>query len=131
MLIKLKSVSKDDKHVVMVPKNTTKGKMVKSKAMIQFLPGYNEIDEKDWNAIKNNCKRKLDSGDMEILKVENKAVSFLEIAKEDPEGAREVIQATYRVETLERWRKETPRDELRAVIMNQIDTIQNHGKKKE
>lgn len=126
MLIKSKP-----ERVVMVPKNTTKGKKVKSKDMVQFLPGYNEIDDKDWNAIQKNCKKKLDSGDMEILKKDDEAVSFLEIAKEDPDSAREVIRATYRIDTLEKWRKETSRDELRAEIMNQIDTVKNHGRKKE
>ena len=125
MLIKSKP-----ERVIMVPKNAAKGKKVQNKAMVQFLPGYNDIDEKDWKSIENNCKKKLENGDMEILKIEDKAVTFQEVAQTDPEKAREVIAATYRIDTLEKWRKETPRDELRTEILNQIDNVKNHGKKK-
>lgn len=118
-----------------VPKNTTKGKKVKSRETVIFIPGYNEVDEKDWKAIEKNCGPRLKDGNLELVttqvkgkdgKEQEKPVSFAQIAESDPERARQIIAATYSEKLLTKWRKNSGKDELRTAISNQIDDIRNY-----
>ena len=122
--------------VKIVPKNSPKGKKgdkenkVKTREFIHLLPGYNEVDNEDWEQIKDNCKpRLLDNNLVLLTKMEGDKeiiVSFSNIAKDNPDKAVEIILQTYNVSLLEKWKSETSRDELRSAIFNQIDAIKNY-----
>jgi len=123
-------------NVKIVPKNSPKSKRgdkenkVGTKEFIHLLPGYNEVDDSEWEQIKNNCKPRLEDnnlvlltkkeGDKEII------VSFSDIAKDNPDKAVEIVNQTYNISLLEKWKSETSRDELRSAIFNQIDAIKNY-----
>jgi len=118
-----------------VPKNTAKGKKVKSKETVIFIPGYNEVSEKDWKAIEKNCEPRLKDGNLEVItmqvkredgKEQEKPVSFAQIAESDPERARQIIAGTYSENLLTKWRKNSGKDEIRVAISNQIDDIRNY-----
>jgi len=47
------------------------------------------------------------------------------------EEARQIVKDTYNLETLEAWRKDEGRDEIRAEIANQIDFVNRGGKDEE
>ena len=102
--------------------------IVQSKRNIIFLPGWNEINEKDWKSIEKNCQLRLNDGQLEVLKVNgsDKLLSFSELLKENSEKTVEVIQNTFSVETLKKWKKSTEDSEVRLAIVNQIEKINNY-----
>lgn len=105
-------------------KKQGKAEKVQSKRNIIFLPGWNEISEKDYEKIQKTISKHLDAGNFEVL-----ACSFSELEQE-PEKALSIIRNTYKIELLEDWRKKTAKDEFRSVIMNQIELVEKGGLKK-
>jgi len=118
---------------------------------IRLLPGNNEIDDADWEVAKQNesIQRSMKAG--YIKEVFAKAVEKDEDGnvkkdkngqpkvKEAPaktlndleaEEARAVVEDTYDIDALKKWLKAEGRDEIRAAIQNQIETIENAGAKK-
>ena len=75
--------------------------------------------------VKNDKTGKMEDKDTEVKEtiVENKPASSLKKLK--PNKARKIVQETYNLETLQAWREIESRDEIRAVISNQIDSIEN------
>lgn len=103
---------------------------VQSKKNVIFLPGWNEIDEKTWKVIEGNCQLRLKDGQLEVLKLtvdgKEQLITFTQLRKENSEKAVEVIQNTFSVETLKKWKKSTEDAEIRLAIVNQIEKIENY-----
>ncbi len=99
-----------------------------------LFPGYNFIEDKIYKEIANDLKRYVDQGRMEILgeiktvKQNNKNVTKV-YSKDlkDFEGnkAIEIVKNCNNRKTLEKWKKEDSRDEVRIAIKEKIDDIKN------
>jgi len=66
------------------------------------------------------------------VKTEKKKVEVIEevkLSELDAEKALSIVNDTYMIDTLEAWRKEEGRDEIRAAIANQIEKINKEGQK--
>ena len=127
--------------VKIVPITNERGEIEKN---LVLLPGYNEVSEEDWNKARNHAqiadyiKRGFfeEVGEVKELpqteeekkngKKNGKKKSKIKeipLGKLKAEKALEVVNDTYQIETLEKWRKVESRDEIRAAIANQIEAI--------
>lgn len=114
---------------------------------LMFLQGHNEVSEEDWETVKEHksVQKHIERGDLiEVIEeeqiekpvrmrkgkeTEEKSYKVKKQIKDFPEmsakKAREIVQDTYDIETLERWLGKEGRDEIRALIHNQIELIKN------
>ena len=112
-----------------------------------LLPGHNEIDDDKWETIKKTTAitKHIEAGNIQEVyeEVEEEARSrrrgaagddketkkiakkVKKLTKMSPKKAREIVQDTWTLPTLEAWLDEEGRDEIRAVIQNQIQEIKN------
>ena len=134
-----------------------KKKVTITKTLV-FQPGCNVVDDKEWEELKKNKMIQLEMqhglfeevGKKVIKKVteeveveedgkkkKEKVEKNIEVTESatlkdlDPEKALEVIKDTFNLETLNAWRKEEARDEIRAAISNQVEFIKRGGKEEE
>lgn len=119
--------------------------------MVVLMPGHNEIEDELWENIKINSgvNYHIDNGNLiEVTEVEEiKPGSRRRLSKEGEEEkvvkvtksihkmfaktAKEIIQDTWDLPTLEKWLDKEGRDEIRAVIYKQIEKINNPKSDKE
>lgn len=112
---------------------------------ITLMPGHNEITDDLWENIKVNSgvNHHIDGGNLiEVMEIEEmKPGGRTRIGKDGEEKkvvkttksihkmfaktAREIIQDTWDLPTLEKWLDGEGRDEIRAVIYKQIEKINN------
>lgn len=114
---------------------------------LTFLPGYNEISESDWNKARNHDQIKdylkrgwfeeigkvetvevvkevvAEDGKKEKVKEKADIIKEMKLSEIEPEKALEIVKDTYKLETLEAWKKGESRDEIRAAIATQIEGI--------
>lgn len=112
-----------------------------------LLPGHNEIDDEDWKEIEKSksVQRHIKEGNFEVVmakvvekKGEGKDAKEEVVTKPantlkdlDSEQAEEVIKETYDVDILKKWKAaEGKRDDVRALIQNQIDLIMKENPEK-
>lgn len=118
---------------------------------ITLMPGHNEIDNELWENVKVNSgvNHHIDNGDLvEVMEVEEvQPGGRVRIGKDGEEKkvvrttksihkmfakkAREIIQDTWDLPTLEKWLDNEGRDEIRAIIYKQIELINNPRSNKE
>jgi len=124
---------------------------------LTILPGCNDIPDKFWNLAKTQgqIKYKTEKGLIEEIKVKVEKETEKEIEVEKTikgkkeiiteikktkelidatelkdipaKKARDIVQDTWNLETLQQWMQKEHRDEIRAVIHNQIDTVNSEG----
>lgn len=112
---------------------------------ITLMPGHNEISDELWENIKVNSgvNHHIDNNNLvEVMEVEEmKPGVRVRIGKDGEEKkvvkttksihkmfakkAKEIIQDTWNLPTLEKWLDNEGRDEIRAVIYKQIEKINN------
>lgn len=112
---------------------------------LTLIPGWNEIDDVDWAGAKESCKENIAKGflveKVEVQEIElpsdkpgpkkkEKKESFPGINELEANEAREVVQETFNLDTLNGWLKAESRNEIRAVIHNQIETVNTPKPKK-
>lgn len=126
--------------VLIIPK-IVNGQVVKN---IQLLPGNNEISDEEWEAVKPNCQDHINAGnliEMAVKKIEKmeeiegkdgkKTKKFVKkeegkkIKEINAKQAKEIVLDTWDLKTLEKWLNEEGRDEIRAIIHNQIEEVNN------
>lgn len=106
-------------------------------------PGTNNVPGKIWEKIKPNLKKHLERGDLTIEnvkeiekekivkgkdgkeKIEKKKVTeAVSFEKLSPEKARKIIEECNDIDSLTKWREKETRDEVRALLKDRIDVIQ-------
>lgn len=107
---------------------------------IKLVPGFNDIDDKDWeNAEKNSdVKALVDSGDIEVVKevvnpdkeAKDKKIKVSSLKDLPANEAEKIIADTWDVDVLKSWKKKESRDSVRTTIMNQLENIEKAGTKK-
>jgi len=123
-------------------KNVLAGKII-------LLPGYNDVDEKEWVHARVGVKDLIGKDIIEVATEVKKTVKKVEdpVTKEvtektevtiiskkfkalSLEKASEIVADTYNMETLKKWKKNESRDSIRKDISNQIDKIEKYGEEK-
>jgi hypothetical protein len=107
---------------------------------IFILPGFNDIEDKDWEGIKNQLLDKIKSGDIRVVeeevekkvevngKIKTKKYTAKQFANLSANKALEVVAEAWDLKTLEKWRGEESRDEIRAALAEQIEKVKNPKK---
>lgn len=125
------------------------------KNKIILLPGNNEIDDVVWDSIKEykSIQKSLESGQIKIKEYSTKEVEKKEMVEEenekgekkkvekktkikvvkgktlkdlDPDKAREIVENTYDIPTLEKWRNDEGRADIRNMIDDKIKEIKDY-----
>lgn len=103
---------------------------------ISLLPGHNEVEDSDWENIKGQLKDKIENDLIEVIeikdvkevevdgKLKKKAVNRTKLTEIPAVQAVEIISETYDLKTLRGWRKVEGRDEIRAVLAEQILAVE-------
>jgi hypothetical protein len=134
------------------------GRNVISKTLV-LIPGCNDIKDSDWKIARPQALGKIENGLIEEVKVKvvkekiiekeiekkgknGKKEIIVEMHKEKMEieatelndipakKAREVVKNAFNLTTLEKWLEKESRDEIRAVINNQMDLVNDEGRRK-
>jgi len=115
--------------------------------VVNLLPGHNDVPDDIWALGRKHCDNHLSAGNLveigedkpvkvmeeqvnpetgkkEKVSVEKIVTSPLTLKKMSPQKAIEVVKDTYSLDTLNKWRKEETRDEIRAELLNQIELIE-------
>lgn len=134
---------KKEKAGLLTVSKTTNGAIVKT---VSILPGHNEIEDDDWEGIKSQLQSKIDAGHMEVVeeevvkeielengKTKNKKSIVTKLNELESETALEIVENTFDLKTLKKWKKSETRDEIRAAISDQIEFVKdpNPNKKKD
>ncbi len=99
------------------------------KSQVKLIPGINNIDEKDWQVIKDHpgVQYRLNNG---IIKVKNlinnidgNGNSNDSLASYDPKTAKELIKNTFSKELLEKWFSQEERAPLRKLLEQQLEIL--------
>jgi hypothetical protein len=117
---------------------------ISPKGKIRLIEGLNTVDQKDWEIAKQHLKGFQEKYYDEIndnVKVKKKVMqSGKEIEKEvmvmglsgfDANEAIKMIDDCFNVDTLEAWREEESRDEIRAAIKEKLEAILEDNMTKE
>lgn len=126
---------------------------VKGKGNIILQPGNNEVDESLWNECRGILTRDIKAGRVKEVHVK-KEEKIIEPEKKGPGGkilkpaekvttvkgkglkdlsleeAEAVVNETFALDTLKKWKKTESRDSIRTAIMNQIETVEKFGENK-
>lgn len=120
----------------------------KTEKSIYFVPGPNEIAAEDWEKARTNdqIKEQIEKGYFKEYGIEKevavkdksgketdkkeKRVVDTPLSKIEAKEAVKIVADTANLSTLKKWQKEEGRDEVRAAIANQIEFVDNGGKKK-
>jgi hypothetical protein len=94
---------------------------------IQLLPGNNLVDDADWELAKVNLELKIEKGLLEEISEDGKKVSSLKDLS--AKKAIEIIKGTWDLSTLRKWQEKEGRDEVRAVLHNQVDAVNTDSSK--
>jgi hypothetical protein len=126
---------KKEKAGLLTVSKMIKGVIVKT---ISILPGHNEINDDDWEGIKGQLQSKIDEGHIEVVakevvkeielengKTKTKKSTATKLAELEPDQALEIVQNTFDIKTLQKWRKSETRDEIRAAVADQIEFVKN------
>jgi hypothetical protein len=131
----------NEARVKVIPTNSGK--------TIILLPGHNEVSKVSWEGARPNvvgdiASKRIEeigveidsedkkgpggkpSGEVKITIKEAKALKDL-----TPEKAEAIVQETYSLDTLKKWKKVESRDSVRAVIADQMDNVNHQGSSKE
>jgi hypothetical protein len=104
---------------------------------VVLVPGWNEVDDNVWFLCRNHIIDKIDSGKIEELSREEKgddgAKKFVGITIGDfknrqgavysPERLVQIIRGCNVIKTLESWKKQESRDEIRLEIAFQLEKL--------
>jgi hypothetical protein len=133
--------------VLVIPCMNTNRKVVKH---MRLIPGHNDVRKKDYEQAEEHLKRYIDAGTMEIIVEEVERKSAKPVKKGEERKSEKVlkkvkniskikksakvlkiVQDTWDVDTLESWRIDEGRDEIRAAISNQIELVNKEPERKE
>lgn len=116
-------------HLMMVALTPVEG-VTLSKALVQILPGVNEITDDEWKCIRPNIKTELDKGEITIL------AQKVSDGRGKPGGrkAKDLVQMPVNIavsyisecmnpETLTKWYKEETREEVRLHITKKLEKL--------
>jgi hypothetical protein len=105
---------------------------------IMLIPGWNDIEDEVWFKCQGHLTNKIDSGQIEEMIREEKdeitgEKKFIGMKPSDfknrqgavngPEQLVKIIRGCNSVPTLEKWKKDESRDEIRREILNKIDEM--------
>jgi hypothetical protein len=105
--------------------------------VVMLIPGYNEVTDELWAKAARNCLHHIKSGKIEEMGKEdtdedgNKFMRSYPIRKIVPSKAMEVVKGCFNLKSLEFWLTGSEeydaetRDEIRAMIKDQIEKIKN------
>ena len=108
---------------------------------LSLIPGHNELSDDEWDGIKGQLEDKIKVGDIVPIEVESKKevevngktkskrITATDFRDLPAEKALKIVRDTYNKKTLNKWRKDESRDEIRAAISEQLDLIKNPNKK--
>lgn len=100
-------------------------------AQIRLMPGINEVPDEDWNIIRKDLKLKLDGGSLKEL--------FSSVKKDPKNGdtylgktfnelsateAEPVVAATWDLDLLRAWKKDSKTEAMGYLISKRIDAVQ-------
>jgi len=126
-------------------------KASKIKKTVKLLPGFNEVPDDEWKEIKQNpmiqkqielgiivevaekkeVKKKVKNGKgEEIEKTVVESGKAKQLKDLDAEAVVAMVEDTFDVDLLKKWKKEESRDEIRAAIANQLEKILKGGNSK-
>lgn len=102
---------------------------------IVLMPGYNEVDDSFYADLKKILKRHLDAGNVEFVQVDkgdgSKGKATAKTISDLPaEEAAEIVKKTNNPETLKKFKKAEKRDEVRSVIKDRQEEVQDFINKK-
>jgi len=108
-----------------------------------LLPGHNEIDDADWEGIKGQLLDKIKDGTIIPIEVETKKsievngkektkkITTTKFSEFPANKALEIVEDTFDINVLKKWKAKESRDEIRAAIAQQIELVKDPKKQKE
>ena len=105
---------------------------------VMVIPGWNDIDDAIWFKCRDHLTAKIDAGQIEEMVIEEKddetgERKFVGMTPSDfknrqgarngPEQLVKIIRGCNSVATLEKWKKDESRDEIRRELLNRIEEM--------